>query len=542
MVDKLKSLSGESVEYHVELVNCKNTLNTLRKEHHGHGTRTRSCACLDVNCLPCRGGGSSETHGAQGVTKAAVEAEEMNCAASNILVQRLWDLVILFVFQAIHVVAEGSETEYWFKKACINLKCAQCGTRKFESALCGVYEVADPVNSDTIKWERYEYVGQGLKDEHGREKRRLELVFVETPVSEFIQFMKSKLAHFVKHDFTQKWQVKQYRQCIKTFPIGTVVSVIDYAENYTFLPRNEIQSEYWTSKQVTILVHIFYYHTQFSIADDRDVRNVVHFFISDDRKHDSFFVQHAFGLLHNWCKENAIVFEHHWVWSDGAPTQFKNSTNFFFVVREYLTTGSTDQIKCVFWEVKETDDQFEACELQEWVTEWDFWSLVLSPTGVQSVHDIMLADEFHAGTDHEVLSDTLVVGDVFAVKGSSDEEAQTEYWLLRCTGTKQKITEKEVSCPWNTEQVFTRDEMVVFGCYLEFQKKLKGPKFVYVEAKKKDPAVIYSHLVRAVKIPMTPMARSGKQKGTPRFCIDSETHEQILMAISEVEAPIFERL
>ncbi|KAL3697722.1 hypothetical protein R1sor_011798 [Riccia sorocarpa] len=141
--------------------------------------------------------------------------------------------------------------------------------------------------------------------------------------------------------------------------------------------------------------------------------------------------------------------------------------------------------------------QFEACERQEWVTEWDFRSLVLSPTGVQSVHDITLADEFHAGADHEVMSDTLAVGDVFAVKGSFDEEAQTEYWLLRCTGTKQKITEKEVSCPWNTEQVFTRDEVAVFGRYLEFQKKFKGP---------------------------------------------NETHEQILMAISEVEAPIFERL
>ncbi|KAL3689244.1 hypothetical protein R1sor_015553 [Riccia sorocarpa] len=72
--------------------------------------------------------------------------------------------------------------------------------------------------------------------------------------------------------------------------------------------------------------------------------------------------------------------------------------------------------------------------MQEWVTEWDFRSLVLSPTGVQSVHDITLADEFHAGADHEVLSDTLAVEDVFAVKESSDEEAQTEYWLLRCTG------------------------------------------------------------------------------------------------------------
>ncbi|KAL3692589.1 hypothetical protein R1sor_006240 [Riccia sorocarpa] len=62
------------------------------------------------------------------------------------------------------------------------------------------------------------------------------------------------------------------------------------------------------------------------------------------------------------------------------------------------------------------EGKFEACELQEWVTEWDFRSLVLSPTGVQSVHDITLADEFHAGADHEVLSDTVAVGDVFAVK------------------------------------------------------------------------------------------------------------------------------
>ncbi|KAL3692043.1 hypothetical protein R1sor_005694 [Riccia sorocarpa] len=150
------------------------------------------------------------------------------------------------------------------------------------------------------------------------------------------------------------------------------------------------------------------------------------------------FLQHS--SISKALKEKAIVFEHHWVWSDGAPTQFKNSNNFFFVAKypsehggksmiEYLTIGSTDQIKCVFWEVKETDGQFEACELQEWVTEWDFRSLVLSPTGVQSVHDITLADEFHAGADHEVLSDTLAVGNVFAVKGSSNEEAQTEYWL-----------------------------------------------------------------------------------------------------------------
>ncbi|KAL3696791.1 hypothetical protein R1sor_010867 [Riccia sorocarpa] len=65
------------------------------------------------------------------------------------------------------------------------------------------------------------------------------------------------------------------------------------------------------------------------------------------------------------------------------------------------------------------EGQFEACELKEWVTEWDFRSLVLSPTGVQSVNEHPLipeTDEFHAGADHEVLSDTLAVGQFWTGK------------------------------------------------------------------------------------------------------------------------------
>ncbi|KAL2650077.1 hypothetical protein R1flu_018205 [Riccia fluitans] len=77
---------------------------------------------------------------------------------------------------------------------------------------------------------------------------------------------------------------------------------------------------------------------------------------------------------------------------------------------------------------------------------------------------------------------------------------------------------------------------------MECVKKLKGPKFIYVKAKKKDPAVIYSHLIRAVKIKMASMAPMGKQQDTARFSIDNETHEQILAALSESEAPPFEKV
>ncbi|KAL2633001.1 hypothetical protein R1flu_004480 [Riccia fluitans] len=170
---------------------------------------------------------------------------------------------------------------------------------------------------------------------------------------------------------------------------------------------------------------------------------------------------------------------------------------------------------------------------------WDFRNLVVLPTRRRVENENQVTNDFHAGGDHETLSNTLAVGDVFAVKADDEE---MEYWLLRCIARKHKITKKEVRCPWNTKHICTRDEVVVYGRYFVFQKKLKDPKFIFVEAKKKDPAIIYSHLVRAMKIRMASMAPMGKQQDTARFSIDNETHEQILATLSESEAPPFEKV
>ncbi|KAL2622060.1 hypothetical protein R1flu_002265 [Riccia fluitans] len=180
----------------------------------------------------------------------------------------------------------------------------------------------------------------------------------------------------------------------------------------------------------------------------------------------------------------------------------------------------------------------EAKEVAREMEYWDFRNLVVLPTRRRVEHESHVIDDFHADGDHETLSDTLAVRDVFAMKADDEE---MEYWLLRCTARKHKITKKEVRCLWNIEHIFMRDEVVVYGRYFEFQKKLKGPKFIYVEAKK-DPVVIYSHLVRAMKIRMASMPPMGKQQDTAHFSIDNETHEQILAALSESKAPPFEKV
>ncbi|CAM6127423.1 unnamed protein product [Calypogeia fissa] len=65
----------------------------------------------------------------------------------------------------------------------------------------------------------------------------------------------------------------------------------------------------------------------------RDVIADYHFYISDDNKHDTLFVQHCMDLHHGWMKAQGINLDQHWVWSDGAASQFKSCRPFYYVSR-----------------------------------------------------------------------------------------------------------------------------------------------------------------------------------------------------------------
>ena len=53
-----------------------------------------------------------------------------------------------------------------------------------------------------------------------------------------------------------RWQDEQFRICQDAFPLGTILSVVDYVENYTLQQQNEIQSQCYHLEQVSIMVHI----------------------------------------------------------------------------------------------------------------------------------------------------------------------------------------------------------------------------------------------------------------------------------------------
>ena len=102
----------------------------------------------------------------------------------------------------------------------------------------------------------------------------------------FISEFHGKIQQYIQHVNMSRWQDEQFRICQDTFPLGTILSVVDFAENYTLQPQNEIQSQYYHSKQVSIMVHITYRHGQDRNEEKRVILKGSHFYISDDRTHD----------------------------------------------------------------------------------------------------------------------------------------------------------------------------------------------------------------------------------------------------------------
>ena len=93
----------------------------------------------------------------------------------------------------------------------------------------------------------------------------------------------------------------QFKTPHENFPTWTILSIVDFAENDTFVAQNEIQSEYYHSDQVFMRVHILYTHAEQNVDhieitnENRHVIKEYHFYFIDDRTHDTYFVKHCFG-------------------------------------------------------------------------------------------------------------------------------------------------------------------------------------------------------------------------------------------------------
>ena len=288
---------------HVETALLLECLNCMRRENilHGH-----HCDCM---CAVCGG------HEGLG--------ERTGCTGSDLTYIRL-----TVFWESCLCLKEMGRT--WHNRECLLGDCVMFGvSRMFPT--CPGEEFGDTI----VKWRCYSDVVVGVNERTGDEKRRIREQYKETPSSEFFRYFKPKLSGFIRHNYIARWQDLQASLALESLPENTILSHMDFAENYGFQVANEVQTEYYHSFQVTIMVHITFRINPEYARDNTQPRIIKeqHYWISDDPEHDTLYVQHCFGLHWRWLRAKGLCPTEHWVFSDGCARQFKSRRPMFYVAK-----------------------------------------------------------------------------------------------------------------------------------------------------------------------------------------------------------------
>jgi hypothetical protein len=147
-------------------------------------------------------------------------------------------------------VCSKNEFDEWHKWKCLFGNCSRFGVDVLP--LCPK-EVTGS-NFVLVQWRRFAL--ETTMSKVSKALKKLTLVYKTTSSNEFVDYMKPKLQHFVRHNFVAMWENKHFKKCIKHFLANIVVSMVEFANNYSFEVQNEVQNMHWHTYQVSIIVHI----------------------------------------------------------------------------------------------------------------------------------------------------------------------------------------------------------------------------------------------------------------------------------------------
>lgn len=211
---------------------------------------------------------------------------------------------------------------------CIDRKCSKCGVQEIDNALAPLLQVSSEKSITWKKWCSIEYAPG---------KKRVVLTDKCGNLHELVEEIKTELASYPNHLFQAKWQQKQFTTASTCPPPSSVVTVMDFAENYTCSIQREVQSAHWYQAQVTIHPVVTYYRCQNNECDNNTpVREAVNF-LTEDNKHDHHAVNHFVCALADHLHQRAPDATRLIMFSDGCAAQYKSRTPLVDI-----SFGSTD--------------------------------------------------------------------------------------------------------------------------------------------------------------------------------------------------------
>ena len=196
---------------------------------------------------------------------------------------------------------------------CIQRQCTNCGVQLLNHYL------GDLDSTILTSWQQT----KELHCKGGKSYTTLKKALVEKngTVGELITELLNEAAPHPQHLLNADWQNQQFSQLKSRLPEKHVLSVLDFAENYSTFYQDEVQSSYWSHNQVTIHPIVCYYRCV--NCDALMTESLI--FVSDDTTHDYHAVNHFVTVAYehlrtarNFDIVKSLRF------SDGCAAQYKS--------------------------------------------------------------------------------------------------------------------------------------------------------------------------------------------------------------------------
>jgi hypothetical protein len=196
------------------------------------------------------------------------------------------------------VLCTKADSTPWHDLNCLLGTCLHYGPEKM-FWVCPIEQSSTQI----VRWKQFGKQVTGTTED-GKERTHVKVEYMEGPPADLIDRLKTSLKFFVTHNFLARWQNEEFKQQLRDLPVNSVLSCVDFNENYTMKVQDEIQTMYYHTTQITILVMVTYRRNPSydpCIHDSKLLKDI-HHFISDEKIHDIAYVQHSFMLHWNFLK------------------------------------------------------------------------------------------------------------------------------------------------------------------------------------------------------------------------------------------------
>ena len=203
-------------------------------------------------------------------------------------------------------MCEKGEKTYC-KRQCIERDCKICGTHKLETKLSYLENVKQ--NVTWLEWQEKKLEsGSFLKTYQGSAKQLLAVLC-------------AGLQSYAIHLFRAKWEYRQFQNIIKVPPPQSVVTVMDFGQNYRCTYQEEPQFLNWQYRQATVHPIVSYYRCP-SNCGETVQEDII--FISPDLRHDSCMVELCSSeALSHLRRERNLEVRHVIEFSDTCAAQYR---------------------------------------------------------------------------------------------------------------------------------------------------------------------------------------------------------------------------